>query len=80
MCLEKLIFSKVVVHCLGVDTLFGPECEGDYYLICAAELLDELNNQQVGDTACNSTIGPLQAVDMVYKNRFAKLLSGYIVL
>ena len=25
---------------------------------------------QVGNTACNSTIGPLHAVDMVYKNRF----------
>ena len=69
------------MHCLGIDIRLGSECEGDYYLICAAaELQDELNNQQVGDTACNSTIGPLQAVDMVYKNRFANLLSGYIVL
>ena len=26
----------------------------------------------MGNTACNSTIGPLHAVDMVYKNRFSK--------
>ena len=31
----------------------------------------------VGDTDCNSTTGPLQAVDMFYKNRFLLVISSY---
>ena len=32
----------------------------------------------VGDTDCNSTTGPLQAVDMFYKNRSSLHISSYL--
>ena len=37
----------------------------------------------VGDTECNSTTGPLQAVDMYYKNRYPAVktsISSYLIL
>ena len=34
------------------------------------KIRENVGKLQVGDTECNSTIGPLHAVDMVYKNRF----------
>ena len=33
------------------------------------KIRENVGKLQVGDTECNSTIGPLHAVDMVYKNR-----------
>ena len=43
-------------------------------VVAARELQNLLPNWSwhilVGDTACNSTTGPLQAVDMVYRHRY----------
>ena len=50
-------------------------------LILATQELEEILPDRswdilVGDTDCNSTTGPLQAVDMFYKNRFLLVISS----
>ena len=50
-------------------------------LILATQELEEILPDRswdilVGDTDCNSTTGPLQAVDMFYKNRFLIVISS----